>query len=163
MKELTCASNNSKVEHFVGDTAKGRISKQVFQENKARQIFRKTNIFYPLIRTRTCAYQGVKNNRFWFFGKFQVLCFLETPVLRFSFFLITNDLPLYIQKTLYNSKSQGDGNLARIIESSNIRSSSSFTKFCHFLRDKYLKMLFGTLVKKGWIKNIKMHSVRLIL
>ena len=34
---------------FVGNKAKGRISKRVFQENKARQIFRKTNISYPLI------------------------------------------------------------------------------------------------------------------
>ena len=49
---------------FVGNKAKGRISKPVFQENKARQIFRKTNIFYPLIRPRTCPYQGVKNVRF---------------------------------------------------------------------------------------------------
>ena len=32
--------------------------------------------------TGTCAYQGVKNVRFW--GKFSVLCFLETPVLRFA-------------------------------------------------------------------------------
>ena len=32
----------------VGNKAKGRISKQVFQENKAHQIFRKTNISYPL-------------------------------------------------------------------------------------------------------------------
>ena len=40
--------------HFVGNKAKGRISKRVFQENKARQIFRKTDISYPLIRTRTC-------------------------------------------------------------------------------------------------------------
>ena len=31
---------------------------------KARQIFLKTNIFYLLIRTRTCAYQGVRNVRF---------------------------------------------------------------------------------------------------
>ena len=38
---------------LVGNKAKGRISKQVFQENKARQIFRKTNISYPLIRTCT--------------------------------------------------------------------------------------------------------------
>ena len=38
---------------LVGNKAKGRISKQVFQENKARQIFRKTNISYLLIRTRT--------------------------------------------------------------------------------------------------------------
>ena len=34
------------------------IAKRVFQESKARQIFRKTNISYPLIRTHTCAYQG---------------------------------------------------------------------------------------------------------
>ena len=45
----------------VGNKAKGQISKRVFQENKARQIFRKTNISYPLIRTRMCAYQGVRN------------------------------------------------------------------------------------------------------
>ena len=51
------------LEH-VGNKAKGRISKRVFQENKARQIFRKTNFSYPLIRTRTCAYQGVRNVRF---------------------------------------------------------------------------------------------------
>ena len=39
---------------IVGNKAKGRISKRIFQENKAHQIFRKTNISYPLIRTRTC-------------------------------------------------------------------------------------------------------------
>ena len=55
---------------FVGNKAKGRISNQVFQENKARQIFRKTNISYHLIRTR---------------------CFLETPGLRFAL------LPYYRQ------------------------------------------------------------------
>ena len=33
--------------------AKRRISKRVFQENKALRIFRKMNISYPLIRTRT--------------------------------------------------------------------------------------------------------------
>ena len=32
----------------------------MFQENKARQIFGKTDISYPLIRTRTCTYQGVR-------------------------------------------------------------------------------------------------------
>ena len=36
----------------VGNKAIGRISKRVFQENKARQIFRKTNISHPLIRIR---------------------------------------------------------------------------------------------------------------
>ena len=37
--------------HFVGNKAKGQISKRVFQENKPRQIFRKTNISYSLKRT----------------------------------------------------------------------------------------------------------------
>ena len=32
---------------IVGNKAKGRISKRVLQENKARQIFRKMNISYP--------------------------------------------------------------------------------------------------------------------
>ena len=49
---------------FVNDKAKGRISKRVLQENKARQILRKTNISYTLIRLRACAYQGVGNVRF---------------------------------------------------------------------------------------------------
>ena len=74
---------------FVGNKAKGRISKWVFQENKARQIVRKTNISYPLIRTRTFAYQGVRNVRL--FGKFGVLYFLETSVLRFAL------LPYYLR------------------------------------------------------------------
>ena len=33
----------------VGNKAKGRISKRMFQENKASQIFQKTNISYSLI------------------------------------------------------------------------------------------------------------------
>ena len=80
---MYCSSLYSIV-YFVGNTAKGRISKRVFQENKARQIFRKTNISYPLIRTRTCAYRGKKCS---FFGKFDVPCFLEKPVLRFALLL----------------------------------------------------------------------------
>ena len=35
-----------------GNKAKGRISKLVLQENKARQVFRKTNISYPRLRIR---------------------------------------------------------------------------------------------------------------
>ena len=49
---------------FVGNNAKGRISKRVLQENNARQIFRKTNILHPLICTHTCVYQEVRNVRF---------------------------------------------------------------------------------------------------
>ena len=37
---------------------------RVLQENKARQIFRKTNNSYPLIRTLACTYQGIRNVRF---------------------------------------------------------------------------------------------------
>ena len=40
---------------------KWRISKWVFQENKAGQIFRKANISFPLKCASTCAYQGVRN------------------------------------------------------------------------------------------------------
>ena len=35
-----------------GNKAKEPISKRVFQENKAHQIFRKPNISYPLVRVR---------------------------------------------------------------------------------------------------------------
>ena len=37
-------------QHFVSDKKNRRISKRGLQENKANQIFRKTVIFYPLIR-----------------------------------------------------------------------------------------------------------------
>ena len=43
--------------HFVGNKAKQRISKRVFQGKKASQIFRNKNIFYPLIRTRTVVFK----------------------------------------------------------------------------------------------------------
>ena len=76
--------------HFVGNKAKGRISKRVFQEDKAHQIFRKTNISYLPIRTRTCAYQGVQNVRF----SENLVCFvfLKHPFWDSPFCLITDDL-----------------------------------------------------------------------
>ena len=55
----------------------------MFQENKARQIFRKMNISYPLIRTRTRAYQGVRN-----------ICFSEN-LGGFVFCLITDEILFY--------------------------------------------------------------------
>ena len=51
------------------------------KKNKAHQIFRKTNISNPLIRTYVCVSGGKKCS---FFEKFGVLCFFETPVLRFA-------------------------------------------------------------------------------
>ena len=75
--------------HIAGK-AKGRISKRVFQENKARQIFRKTDISYPLIRTRTYAYQGVRNIRF--SENLACYVFLKLPVWGSSICLITDDI-----------------------------------------------------------------------
>ena len=66
---------------FVSNKAKVQISKQVFQENKASQIFRKTNISYPDTKTYVCVSGG---NKCSFFDKFDVLCFLGTPVLRLA-------------------------------------------------------------------------------
>ena len=76
---------------IVGNIAKRRISKRVFQETKAHQIFRKMNISYSLIRTYTSAYQGVISVYF----SEDLVCFgffLETPVLRFAL------LPYYRRK-----------------------------------------------------------------
>ena len=58
-----------------------RISKRVIQENKAFQIFRKIDISYPLIHRRFVCVSGGNCS---LFGKFDVLFFLETPVLRFA-------------------------------------------------------------------------------
>ena len=119
---------------FLGKKSKGWISKLVFQGNKARQFFRKTNISYPLISTRACAYQGVRNGnkakrriskrafqglftrvshvcvsegkKCSFFGKFDVLCFLETTVVRFALLPYYRRImqvtmrPTFLEKTL---------------------------------------------------------------
>ena len=44
--------------HTAGNKVKGQISKRLFQANKATQLFRKTNISYPLIRPRTVPYDN---------------------------------------------------------------------------------------------------------
>ena len=75
---------------FVGNKPKGRISKRVFQENKAAQIFRKTNISYPLIRTCSGAYQGVRNVRF--LENLTCFVFLKHPFWDWPFCLITDEL-----------------------------------------------------------------------
>ena len=67
VNRLICVQEDSCLLIIVGNKANGQIPKRVFQENKAHQVFRKTNISYSV-----CA------------RKFDVLCFLETPVLRFS-------------------------------------------------------------------------------
>ena len=69
---------------FDGNKGKGQISKRVFQENKARQNVRKTNI------SLTCAYQVVRNVRFW--ENLACFNFLKHPFSDSPFCLITEDL-----------------------------------------------------------------------
>ena len=71
LKESAIESSNSKKHYcrdidskFVGNKAKGWISEWVSQVNKACQVFCKTNISYPVIRTRACTYQRVRNVHF---------------------------------------------------------------------------------------------------
>ena len=83
--------NRSKIHlELVGNESIGQISKHVFQENKAPQIFLKTSIFSPWyvhVRVR------IKGKKCLFFGKLGVFCFLETHVLRFDL------LPYYRRTT----------------------------------------------------------------
>ena len=65
-----------------GSKTKGWISKRVFQENKAHQIFRKNEHFLrPDTDTYVCVSGGKKCL---FFGKIGVICFLEAPVIKFA-------------------------------------------------------------------------------
>ena len=67
------------------------MSKRSLLENKVCQIFQKTSIPYPLIRTHMDAYQRVRN---FSFLENMVCCFLVTIVRRFML------LPYYQQNSL---------------------------------------------------------------
>ena len=69
---------------------KGRISKRVFQENEARQIFRKTDI--------SCAYQGARN--VCFLENWACLVFLKHPFWDSPFCLITDALQITLEHIL---------------------------------------------------------------
>ena len=81
---------------------KGESQNRCFKKTKYAKFSEKTNISYPLrwtrIRTYVCVSGGKK---FCFFGKFGVLCFLETPVLRFALFLITEDEDITMKTTKF--------------------------------------------------------------
>ena len=79
-----------KTSQLVRNEAKGWISKRVLQEHKARQTVPNTNISSPLIRTRTCAYQGVRNVRF--SGNWACFVFLKYSFWDSPFCLITDEL-----------------------------------------------------------------------
>ena len=69
---------------FVGNKAKGRISikqENNLQENKKRKQENKKITFK---KTKHAKFSEKLTFKCLFFGKFGVLCFLETPVLRFA-------------------------------------------------------------------------------
>ena len=70
----------------------------MFQENKARQIFQKTNISYPLIRTRTCVYQGLRNVRF--SENLTCFAFLNHPLWDSLFCLTTDEILVFWNQTI---------------------------------------------------------------
>ena len=51
----------SALSKFVGNKAKEQISKWIFQNTKHAKFSEKKNFSFPLIRTRACSYQGVRN------------------------------------------------------------------------------------------------------
>ena len=66
---------------------KGESRKECFRKTKRIKFSKKRTFltpWYAHVRVCTCAYQGVKNVRF--FGKFGVLCILVTSALWFAFF-----------------------------------------------------------------------------
>ena len=79
-------------------------------KTKHAKFSEKINVSYPLIHTRTCAYQGVRNVwLFFFFGKFDVLCFLVTSVLRFALlpYYQRIDIPLLLNREVrYRNNAQ---------------------------------------------------------
>ena len=68
---------------FVGSNPKRGILKRVFQENKARYIFQKNEHFLPpwCAHVRKCSFAYPLIRKCSFFGKFDVLCFLEASAL----------------------------------------------------------------------------------
>ena len=85
---------------IVGNKAKGWISKRLFQENKARQIFRKTKISNPLIPIRKWAYQEVRNSCF--SENFPYFILLKQPFWDSPFYLITDAIGLFAFNDIYH-------------------------------------------------------------
>ena len=98
----TISGDSLKSGQIVGNMAKWRILKRVFQkQNKARQIFLKTNISYLLIRTSTCAYQRVRNVRF--SQNLACFVFLKHPIIDSPFCHITDKIAVfYTAKVMSN-------------------------------------------------------------
>ena len=84
---------------------KGESQNRCFEKTKYAKFSEKTNISYPLRWTRIRTYVCVSGGKqFCFFGKFGVLYFLETPVLRFALFPITEDITMKTTKCQHYRK-----------------------------------------------------------
>ena len=64
---------------------KGKSQNGFYKKTKHAKFSEKRTFFTPLIRTRACAYQGVRN--VCFSEHLSCLVFFVTPVLRFAFLL----------------------------------------------------------------------------
>ena len=91
-KKLTDFSQPN--QEYVGEKAKERISNQVMQENKSRQVSQKNkHLLLPCVsRDKRCS----------FFEKFDVLCFLVSPALRFPGLLYYRQLDVLCSKYTTN-------------------------------------------------------------
>ena len=107
------------------------------QEYKARQSFRRNSIFCPLICRRGCAYKRVGNVSF--FGKFGVLCFLVTSVLRFAFFSLwtIDELLIEIQSIQDNllSITFDETILDELLDYQKLLPCCDRYTFCHLFKD----------------------------
>ena len=80
--------------NIVGNKEKGRISKRVFQEKKARQIFRKKRIFFTPDTHAYVNIPEVRNVRF--SENLECFAFLKHPFWDSPFCLITHDMNSFI-------------------------------------------------------------------
>ena len=140
-----------KIGKLIGNKAKGRNLKTGVTRKKSTQIFRKTDFPYPLIRTRTCVYQGVRNVRF---GKFSVLCFLVTPVLRFAL------LPYYrgTQRSSYPEVVCNEGVFKKFRKFTGthlclVRFFNKITDHQHRTLDNWFPVNFAKFLKATFLQN----------
>ena len=69
---------------------RAKSQNRCFKKTKHTQLSKKTEHFLPLIRTRTCPYQGLRNVHF--FGNLACFDFLEHPFWDSHFCLINDDM-----------------------------------------------------------------------
>ena len=70
-------------DHSVGNKEKGQ-TQSGFSRKHSKSNFPKNKHFLPPFLTPCTHTHEIQSKKWSFFGKFGVLCFLETPVLRFS-------------------------------------------------------------------------------